>query len=433
MTLFALLFPLGLFVTTTDLPDASHIGRMLIAASVAPGLARVLVDRLGGTERKYLAVLLLMAIGIGASVLAIRASLPLEPDVAIEVSTDLQRQAFLLAVSGLLALAFRGRRLRVWVSAGIGVFALVASVELVRAWFSFARATGAWGLSHGAQFKFWADAQLGYAVNPAAAVVALAALVALPVWWKSPLLRVVLVSAAGAAIAVSGSRSTQISVIAGLALWVLLSSLATLRGPGRWALATIAAGAFATAATLAVMSQATDLNEVTTGRAQLWRAAIARFEARPVAGWGAGSWRTDLAQHGEAPQLTAGGYHNSYLALLAERGLLGFVPGLVLLLVLFRWSLRASSAAPELDGHDARLARLAPVLIAVIALRSLGENAGLLGTAAGIVDFLAHAAAALVVGLATDLEAAQPAEAAEVAEAPEPAVATELPAGTVLH
>jgi len=76
------------------------------------------------------------------------------------------------------------------------------------------------------------------------------------------------------------------------------------------------------------------MTEITEGRWDLWSVAVAKFTESPLIGYGFESWRDDLVSRlpGEY-QLTsniasniAGGYHNEYLTMLAEQGLIGSIP-----------------------------------------------------------------------------------------------------------
>jgi O-antigen ligase len=80
------------------------------------------------------------------------------------------------------------------------------------------------------------------------------------------------------------------------------------------------------------------LSSMTEGRWDLWSVATAKFIERPILGYGYESWRDDLVSRlpgeykltGTLALTIAGGYHNEYLTLLAEQGLVGFFPALAL-------------------------------------------------------------------------------------------------------
>jgi len=88
------------------------------------------------------------------------------------------------------------------------------------------------------------------------------------------------------------------------------------------------------------------LSAATEGRWDLWRAGISKFTERPLLGWGYLSWKDDLVSRlpGEY-QLTnylakniIGGYHNQFVAALAEHGLLG----LAALLTMYTFAVRCA-------------------------------------------------------------------------------------------
>jgi len=85
------------------------------------------------------------------------------------------------------------------------------------------------------------------------------------------------------------------------------------------------------------------MSAATEGRWDLWSVAWQKFLERPMLGYGFESWRDDLASRlpgvyeftsqFESSDF-AGGYHNEYLTLLAEQGLIGFFPVMAFFLFL---------------------------------------------------------------------------------------------------
>jgi O-antigen ligase len=151
-------------------------------------------------------------------------------------------------------------------------------------------------------------------------------------------------------------------------------------------------------------------SELTTGRFDLWVAALGQFSERPIFGSGASASLDSIATYlpgyyrwgGDALLESAGsgGFHNAYLALLTQRGLVGFLAGASLLSFLLRWAFQLGSRRTEFGERDALAAGIAPYVVVGIALRGLGEQPGFFGAANGLVDFLAFVAAAQVVALA---------------------------------
>jgi O-antigen ligase len=149
-------------------------------------------------------------------------------------------------------------------------------------------------------------------------------------------------------------------------------------------------------------------SSLTTGRLDLWIAGIRKFADYPVFGAGAGSWRDDLSVYlpeyslygSEAllEQVQGGAYHNAFVTLLAEKGLVAFGPGLVLLLFILRTALRAARG-PFASAQDAIAARIAPALMLGILASMMLEGTAFFAAADGPGPFLAFALGATVVAL----------------------------------
>jgi hypothetical protein len=105
---------------------------------------------------------------------------------------------------------------------------------------------------------------------------------------------------------------------------------------------------------------------------------------------------------------TTGGAHNALHTVLAERGLFAAVAAVVVALYLLRLAIRLYQSREQFTGMESRLARLAPFIVILILIRSLGEMPGWFGYADSLVDFLAYGAAALIVALAAMLDLAVP-------------------------
>jgi O-antigen ligase len=161
------------------------------------------------------------------------------------------------------------------------------------------------------------------------------------------------------------------------------------------ALAAVAAG-------IVILSMVSDqaLNRATEGRSHLWPVAIEKFLERPLYGFGYESWREDLVSRlpGEA-DLTfdlaknlGGGYHNEYVSVLAEEGLMG-----ALAVGLIVWLLLRSSWLLTFRKW-ATVPSQAWILFAAIflLLRANFEVPGLFGYAQDPVDYLAYIFLAIV-------------------------------------
>ena len=159
---------------------------------------------------------------------------------------------------------------------------------------------------------------------------------------------------------------------------------------------------------------AAGVSAATTGRLDLWAAAIEQFRKEPVAGLGAKSYRDvvsympDYYEWGSdnlAKSAESGGFHEAYLGLLAQRGIVGFVPGMIMLgtLAMVVLSGRRTEERPHPYSSGAFVARL---FIWSIVLRGLAEEPGLFGAADGVVDFLVYAGSCFFVSASRPRERA---------------------------
>lgn len=143
------------------------------------------------------------------------------------------------------------------------------------------------------------------------------------------------------------------------------------------------------------------MSTATEGRWDFWSVAWQKFTERPLVGYGFDSWRDDLVSRlpGEY-RLTsydainlAGGYHNEYLTLLAEQGLVGLFPVIALFLFLLRssWKLAFRRTATWKNGQWALFGCL------FLLLRATVEAPGLFGYGQEPADYLAFIFLAIVV------------------------------------
>ena len=140
---------------------------------------------------------------------------------------------------------------------------------------------------------------------------------------------------------------------------------------------------------------------ITEGRWDLWSVALRKFAEQPLLGSGYDSWHDDLASMlpGAYP-LTSymakniiGGYHNEYLSLLAEQGLVGFVPAMVLVSVLMYWCWKCAFRRWSSTNSSQWVLFTCIFLL----LRAGLEIPGLFGDGSEPADFLAYIFVAIVV------------------------------------
>jgi O-antigen ligase len=133
----------------------------------------------------------------------------------------------------------------------------------------------------------------------------------------------------------------------------LLAGLAVLGGL-RWGAARMAAlvGALAVAGVVVVLvapgavglDQSTDA--ATSGRSSLVRGGIELFTARPVAGWGAGAFRTEYRRREKSSNTRAtAASHTIPITVAAEQGAVGLALYLALLAVAIAGLLRGARAS----------------------------------------------------------------------------------------
>jgi O-antigen ligase len=135
------------------------------------------------------------------------------------------------------------------------------------------------------------------------------------------------------------------------------------------------------------------MSDMTEHRWDVWTVALKRFSERPVFGYGYFSWYEALAEHVPSQHLTGGGFHNEFMAALAEQGILGFLVLVCLFWFLTRycWNL---AFRPWHTWHNGQWALFASL---VLLLRAGVEVPGLLGYAQEPADFLAYCFLAIVI------------------------------------
>jgi O-antigen ligase len=143
------------------------------------------------------------------------------------------------------------------------------------------------------------------------------------------------------------------------------------------------------------------MSQLTEGRWDLWYVALKKFSDRPVFGFGYDSWHDDLASllpgayslTNYMKKTIIGGYHNEYLALLAEQGLVGFLAAMSLIYFLFKSCWKSAFRSWQ-TWHCGQCALFACIFLL---LRAGLEIPGLFGDGSEPADFLAYIFVAIVV------------------------------------
>jgi len=199
----------------------------------------------------------------------------------------------------------------------------------------------------------------------------------------------------------TGSRA-PVAIFLAAALALLVFNGLVSRNPAKKLLSWLAVFAFV--AMIAVGTQVITFHEMssaTEGRWDFWSVAWQKFLERPLMGYGFDSWRDDLVSRlpGEY-RLTsydainlAGGYHNEYLTLLAEQGIVGLIP----VLALFVFLLNSSWKLAFRNYVTWRNTQWALFGCIFLLFRAALEAPGLFGYAQEPADYLAFLFLAIVV------------------------------------
>lgn len=408
MALGIVAFSLALVAAMLPIPYVGLAVRGLMLLSVMPG-AFMLLRGLKRIEVWWVVIALLYLLGTFISALYAL-------DVG-EASLDFIRQAYVVSVSLLLALCLRTQNSRIVFSYGMALLAAAVAV-LIIVLYLFYVGPSFGGFENVRAFKFEMFNSLNIALNPLSFAMVLAFFLAFPAWsrrrWLGwSLIGIVLVGAV-----LSGSRASPVSVLISLIILALVGALRSRNLLLRWVVYCsmvlgVVAGSIYLSQLWGNLPNSSQLSELSAGRWELWIAAVAKFTERPLTGWGAGSWEVNLANYlpvydyyrfVELTSLESGSFHNTYLTILAEKGLIVFGVSLVMVAFLARQSFRLFEGRTLLIGTDRAFAAVAPLVVVLMLVHGLFEQPGLFGYANGLVDYLAYAAAAVIVATAARLD-----------------------------
>ncbi len=154
------------------------------------------------------------------------------------------------------------------------------------------------------------------------------------------------------------------------------------------------------------------MSAATEGRYDVWTVGIEKFMERPLNGFGPESWRDDLTSRlpgyykgtSGLAALRAGGYHSEFVTLLAEGGLICFLPALFLFGILFS-EIRGIALNPRSDRFQGQALVFAFFLFF---FRASVEVPGLFGYGEDVTDYLAAMFVAIVVSRASMLASSVP-------------------------
>lgn len=323
---------------------------------------------------------------------------------------DAGRQFFIFIFGFSLLIVFRDSRTVERFRKMLAYPALIGACTLLFGFFSIMGAPTPEKLGDLAAFKYEMDARFGVNPNPLSFAIVLLFVLS---WQEANKRRsswfLVYIFVILASVVISGARTSLVIIPVALFLVRMLSrppSILSLIFSFLVGMLILTLGILF-AGDLTLSSAIFAVSELTTGRSDLWGAALVKFSERPLLGWGAHTWDLDLSSYlsifstdiDRFELLESGGFHNAYLTQLAEKGILGLAVELFLLAYLLRCSLRLYWIRSLLLGEEKKVAVIAPVWVILLLIRGFSEIGGLLGYANAGVDFIAYAGAALIFGI----------------------------------
>ena len=324
--------------------------------------------------------------------------------------TNWIRVGFVLAYCLLLARAFRHTPTRRAFGEGSLLVSLLLTAYILGCYFSFVGPVFPTYESTRI-FKESVLMSLGVGLNPLAFSCAFSGILAACVLPPSKWLGVTLAMIVGVSTIFTGSRTPlalMIASVLGVVAIELLRGRRTLRwiSLGLVGPALLALIAYQTSAGLDTRRW----SAITEGRVDLWAVAWEKFLERPLTGYGADSWGDDLvsrmpSHYDSSHELIpnhVGGYHNTYLTLLAEEGAVVFAFALFLLWQGFR-TIEESLCSKPSQIWPRRIYLFAFLFLAC---RGLVEVPGIFGYGQDPAEFGAYALLALIISLPSATPAA---------------------------
>lgn len=405
MSLLLVLLPIALVCWFLPFQFAAVLSRALLLLSVSGGLTKTRLLR--PVEARWI---LLFGLFLAAS--AASALFSMDPSASL---VDFGRQAYVAVFSILLVLATRGSSARARLAGAIIFPTLLGMAAVLYLFWKFGS-----GFSNDALHAFKGSVSASaptLSINPIAGFVVLTFFLSVPVFSRFKHVTWILAAIFALVLLLTGARSTIVALPLALLLFWIIRFFSDRAAFATQLAGLVLLGALTFALMANVRMPATtvdDLDDVTTHRVYLWEAALEQFANHPWFGAGADTWRLDLATTevpAQSPEisdtfsrLSSGAYHNAYLAFLAERGLIVFIPALLILWFVLRSAFRVYTYRKLFAPGDREFANLAPIMVLFILARQLAECSGLLGYANGAVDFASFAVASLVVALAANIE-----------------------------
>jgi O-antigen ligase len=197
----------------------------------------------------------------------------------------------------------------------------------------------------------------------------------------------------------TGSRAPVATLVVSGVVLVFINAVRSRQLSVRWAAWVLVILVFSATPILVMQVSFKKMSDATEGRWDLWQVALEKFSERPIIGYGYESAHDDLLTRSpgvyslRGVKATPGGYHNEYLTVLAEEGLVGTV-GLVAVswfLIQACWQL---AFCQWHTWHNQQWALFGGLFLLI---RGGVEVPGLFGYGREPVDFLAYIFVAIVV------------------------------------
>lgn len=381
---------------------AGVLARILLVISAIISLERNFSRSFFIAKAEYI-WLLAGAVYIGGSFLTALFAVKMELAVY-----DVFRQLYIFLVSFAMLIHFRDCKARMYFVYGLMPYILFSACLIIFGYNSVMGGLASFNFDDSAYFKFQMNQEFGVNTNPLSFAMLLGFILCYSIY-KNSYLNIIFVIVAMVALMISGARATIAMLLFGL-LFVFFVKDEISRKVFSYAILLIGFLGFLYYINLDEVEKIKYMYEVsdaTTGRLELWLAAIAKFYDRPVVGWGASSWDYDLDKYlvlissdiGRFDILTSGAFHNAYLTVLAEKGLVGFFITASFLFFIYRGSIVVYSERYNMNIFDRKLAAVSPLFISLLVIRGFFEHGGIIGYANASVDFISFAGAALIVAL----------------------------------
>ncbi|MCL6572491.1 MAG: O-antigen ligase family protein [Bacillus sp. (in: Bacteria)] len=403
-------FLVALIVLSVPIPYGSLVARGLMGIGVFVGLGQLFFSEVG-LRRTDIQFIFILGIYLAGSLIS--SLLAVNQD---KVFIDFIRQTFIIfSLISLMILLKSAKARKLFIYGNIIISLAIASIIII-CFIILVEPLKA-SLSEMRNFKFLLANSYNIHLNPLSFAMVLSFVLALPALLYSKLLVIGFSIIIVSALLLSGSR-TSIFVFFLTPLLVLLTlKLKQLKWPLRWILmfftilVTILVYMWMDTYFFYILDYNYFLHtfsQVSTGRVDLWIGAFCKFMERPLAGWGTGSWDIDLFYYlpyyydytkESILNLQSGAFHSAYLTLLAEKGLLGFMPGLMILLFIIQKCFFIHKYSLHFLGMDKHISLVLPYWITLIVLRGFCEQGGLIGYANAQVDFISFWGTALIVTL----------------------------------